>query len=466
MNRKSEQKIRGEYETSERLKQIAESGDRFTLYKTLISTAGDSHINARWGNVADVYTEFKNAVEEALMSYESGEIDAQTALKKIAEAGAVAKNDQRDGLLLIDELFGVPQGNQPTKVTEENLINNYGTNDWAVLNSMIYKNIYEKTIPKASDDSGIVGRRQIEDETDVSFATPTARAVQSQQEESLSGLLEELNSLIGLHRVKSEVSSLINLIQLRNEREKRGLKQPDMSLHLVFTGNPGTGKTTIARLLAKIYKQLGILSKGHFVEAERADLVGGYVGQTAIKTKKLIESAMGGVLFIDEAYSLTSKHDTDYGREAIETLLKSMEDHRDDLIVIVAGYTNLMGEFINSNPGLRSRFNKFIEFDDYDPDELYAIFKGICQKSGFHLNDESDRLVRVFFKQYYEERDKNFANARDVRNFFEKAMTNQANRLARLSSSQIPTEELNLLNRDDIEHTAFEYGMFLRSGEV
>ncbi len=173
---------------------------------------------------------------------------------------------------------------------------------------------------------------------------------------------------------------------------------------------------------------------------------------------------MGGVLFIDEAYSLTSKYDTDYGREAIETLLKSMEDHRDDLIVIVAGYTKRMREFINSNPGLRSRFNKSIEFDDYDPDELYAIFHLMSKKAGFHLNEESDYLVKMFFKRYYESRDDNFANAREVRNFFEKAMTNLANRLAGMNTSLIPTDELSLLTREDIERTALEYGMFLGVG--
>lgn len=461
MNKNSEEKIRGEYASFREMQEISDSGDRFSLSQYIKKQTSYCHINARWGNVVDIYTVLKNAVEEELAKYEAGEIDALSLIKSIAEYHALAKNDQRDGLLLIEDLFGVPPGVQGTRENENNLIAHCGTNDWSIIQSMLYPNIYTKKTPSNSGE--IVEQKQIDAALPDAYTNKISQQQNNDYDRPLGKLLEELNGLIGLHRVKSEVSSLINLIQMRNEREKRGLKQPDMSLHLVFTGNPGTGKTTIARLIAQIYKQLGILSKGHFIEAERADLCGGYVGQTAIKTKKVIESAMGGVLFIDEAYSLTSKHDTDYGREAVETLLKSMEDHRNDLIVIVAGYTQLMGEFINSNPGLRSRFNKFIEFDDYDPDELYAIFHLISKKAGFHLNNESDHLVKVFFKQYYDSRDATFANARDVRNFFEKAMTNQANRLAGMNAALIPTDELNLLTKEDIAHTAFEYGMILES---
>jgi hypothetical protein len=281
-------------------------------------------------------------------------------------------------------------------------------------------------------------------------AAPAPKEEKPEEELTLEQLLQELNDLTGLQKVKEDLNSLINLLKVHKMRAERGLPQTSVSLHMVFSGNPGTGKTTVARLMSKIYSKLGVLSKGHLVEVDRSGLVSGYVGQTAIKTKKVIDSALGGVLFIDEAYALTnSGGSNDFGIEAVNTLLKAMEDNRDDFVVIVAGYPDLMDDFLESNPGLRSRFNKQILFEDYTAEELVQIFTGICGKAFFEVTDEALACVTDFFADRCAQKLPGFANGRDVRNFFEKTLTNQANRLAKLSNPS--DSDLITITVEDVE---------------
>jgi len=294
-------------------------------------------------------------------------------------------------------------------------------------------------------------------------------------EETLEELLAQLKNLVGLDSVKFSVNQLIHFNTIRCIRNERDLKQPPMTMHMVFYGNPGTGKTTVARLIAKIYHKLGILSKGHLVEVDRSRLVAGYVGHTALKVNEVVEKAKGGVLFIDEAYSLTYRRsENDFGWEAVDTLIKAMEDYRDDLVVIVAGYPERMVEFIDSNPGLRSRFNKFIEFADYDSEELFEIYKRMLADSGFCATDDTLDFVEEWLeekevvqhdgnapryglklrpKKTMLENKENFANARIVRNFLETSIMNQADRLYDKRET-VSNEELTTIEIEDVKNIA------------
>ena len=260
---------------------------------------------------------------------------------------------------------------------------------------------------------------------------------------------EELNSLIGLEDVKAEVRSLANMVKIQKEREAKGLKNTPITYHCVFSGSPGTGKTTVARILARIYKDLGVLKSGHLVETDRSGLIGEYVGQTAPKTNAIIDSALGGVLFIDEAYALTERRGQDYGGEAIATLLKRMEDDRDNLVVIVAGYKDEMRRFVDSNPGLRSRFTRFIDFPDYTGEELYKIYLMRANKYGYKLDADADALLQEQLNQAVEHKNRYFGNGRYVRNLFESCVTFQATRLSKVRNPSV--EQLQQLTIEDVQ---------------
>lgn len=283
-------------------------------------------------------------------------------------------------------------------------------------------------------------------------AAPQTQAAKPEEKEEIppkekiEDLLAELDSYVGMDAIKTEVRSLINMVQVYKLRREHDLPTTDMSLHMVFSGNPGTGKTTVARIMSRIYHSLDILSKGQLVEVDRSGLVAGYVGQTALKTQKVIEKAMGGVLFIDEAYALNGKSENDFGQEAIDTILKAMEDHRDNLVVIVAGYTELMDRFIHSNPGLESRFNRFLMFEDYTPEQMVAIFKMQCKKGCYVLAQGTEELVRDFIAE--ESADDSFGNARGVRNLFEHILVAQNNRLAKMEN--VTRDDLMQILPDDV----------------
>ena len=275
------------------------------------------------------------------------------------------------------------------------------------------------------------------------------RIQKEEQEKRIKALVDELNDMVGLSEVKEEIRSLVNLIKIRKLREEMNMPVMDMSYHMVFTGGPGTGKTTVARLVGKIYKELGILSDGKMIETDRSGLVAGYVGQTAMKVHDVVKEAMGGILFIDEAYSLVNPDmPNDFGTEAVDALVKLMEDNRDDLVIIVAGYTDEMENFLKSNTGLISRFNKFINFPDYTKEELVSILAVMAEKAGLKIDDAAKQKVLELLRKKRKEQWKDFGNARGMRNMFEKFVVNQANRLVKLEN---PTrDDLMTIKEEDV----------------
>ncbi|MFZ2305502.1 MAG: AAA family ATPase [Streptococcus suis] len=287
-----------------------------------------------------------------------------------------------------------------------------------------------------------LGSKQIENMVDI---------LKEEANFSLPELLHNLDTLVGLENVKRQVKDLITYNQIQHLRTKKGLAKSNRTLHMAFLGNPGTGKTTVARIVGHMYKAIGLLSKGQFIEASRTDLIAEYQGQTAIKVKRLINRAKGGVLFIDEAYSITENNHTDsYGKESLTELTKALEDYRDDLVVIVAGYTDLMEQFFESNPGLKSRFNSFIFFEDYSIDELVKIFKNICEESDYSVDEVMIEKVRLWLQNKLDEKNGNFANGRVVRNLFDDITMNQAKRLVRDAHEELDKNLLEKLLPEDV----------------
>lgn len=273
----------------------------------------------------------------------------------------------------------------------------------------------------------------------------------SEDPRTLPELIEELNALVGLKTVKEKVGDLIVYQKVQKLRRDKNLNSAKSTMHLAFTGNPGTGKTTVARIVGRIYKQIGLLSKGHFVEVSRTDLIAGYQGQTALKVKKVIGEAKGGVLFIDEAYSITENdHSDSYGRECLTELTKALEDYRDDLVVIVAGYTEPMNHFFASNPGLKSRFNTFIEFPDYSALELQKMFLKLCKDNDYELDDATSHQILNYMEQQIAEKSENFANGRLVRNLYDDVTMNHAKRVVKIPNPDRKT--LSLICCSDLEH--------------
>lgn len=287
-----------------------------------------------------------------------------------------------------------------------------------------------------------LGSRQIENMVDI---------LKEEANFPLPELLHNLEALVGLENVKRQVEDLITYNQIQQLRTKKGLAKSNKTLHMAFLGNPGTGKTTVARIVGHMYKAIGLLSKGHFIEASRTDLIAEYQGQTAIKVKRLINRAKGGVLFIDEAYSITENNHADsYGKESLTELTKALEDYRDDLVVIVAGYTDLMEQFFESNPGLKSRFNTFISFEDYSVDELVAIFKHTCEENDYTFDETTIVKVREWLQSKVDKKNGNFANGRVVRNLFDDVVMNQAKRLVRFSREELEKKILEKLLPEDV----------------
>ncbi len=366
-------------------------------------------------------------------------------------------------LELFEKVFCEPKGYLITEEVQDKLYRYfdyaYKTRDRTFGNGRFVRNLFEEVIQIQSTRLVEIDPSMITRELLTTFVLKDIEKVLEgkfvdKEEQTLEQILQSINKMVGLENIKKDIENLIRFMEMEKLREQKGLATTQIALHTVFYGPPGTGKTTIARLIGKIFKALGVLSRGHVVEVDRSKLVSDHIGGTAKKTNKVVDSALNGILFIDEAYTLSKQEDgrgIDFGQEAIDTLLKRMEDDRDKLIVIVAGYKGKMQRFIESNPGLKSRFNRFFYFEDYEPCELVEIFKMKCASSKYKLANSGEAILLEYFEKAYKGRDSSFGNGRLVRNILEKVIQAQSFRLAKVNQEELTDEVLSMLDAQDIE---------------